>query len=779
MVVAILGILKAGGAYVPLDPAYPAERLNFIIRDAQPALILTHGNLEENLSGEGSIFVRLDDEAAFAGAVTNVPNTAARENLAYVIYTSGSTGQPKGVMVRHDGLTNYLHWSADHYEVVRGSGTVVHSSLGFDLTITALFPPLIRGQRITLAKGEGVEMLATAFPGQKDLSLIKITPAHLKFLEQMLSREEKSQLARVFVIGGEALNWEDVQDWKDSAPRTRLINEYGPTETVVGCAIYEVEGICQAPAVPIGRPITNMRMYVLDNHQNLVPPGIRGELYIGGAGLGRGYLNRPDVTAERFLPNPFAAARGERLYRTGDLGRHLPDGNLEYLGRTDYQVKIRGFRIELGEIEAVLFGYPGVQQVVVNVHEPTSGDRRLIAYLTARTGMKLEIEAVRDFCRLKLPDYMVPSAVVVLDRLPLTANGKVDVSKLIPPNGQSPASRSHYQGPRNAVELKLVRIWEELLNVYPVGVTDDFFSLGGHSLLTVRLAAKLESEFGREIPLVSFIRDGTVTGIARLLEGARACASEDLCVVEIQSRGNRPRFYCVHPAGGGVFCYTQLSYHLGADQPFYGLQSHGLESDQPLSDHLETIAARYVQAIRRIQPAGPYYLGGWSSGGTVAFEMAQQLQAQGDTVALLCLFDTDRQAKPAHDTLSVLSFCFGNVLEDCREEFKKLSTTREQLEFICSKLPERDVSVSRLERLLDIYRCNVAAAQNYAACHYNGTLSLFRAAEDRDEDGTLGWSNVASRVEVIEVAGNHETMMQEPHVPSLAEQLARMIGERT
>jgi amino acid adenylation domain-containing protein len=387
MVEGLLGIWKAGGAYVPLDPEYPVERLAMMMEDAGVMVVLTTRELEQRLTGSGLIVVHLEErEPGGAGGEENESREVTAENLAYVIYTSGSTGRPKGVMVRQGGLANYLKWSGQAYEAGKGLGSVVHSSLSFDLTITGLFLPLLAGRTVRLAaEGVGVEMLSQEMGEGQDYSLIKLTPAHLELMKGK-GGEAAARCVRAFVIGGEALSGPSVRYWQELAPALRLINEYGPTETVVGCCVYEVKGLEEiGGGVPIGRPIANTRIYILDKWQEPQPVRVAGELYIGGQGVARGYQGRPELTAERFVPDGHGREAGQRLYRSGDLGRYLEDGTIEYLGRMDEQVKVRGYRIELGEVENAMRAHPAVKEAVVMVREDAPGDKRLVGYAVIKT----------------------------------------------------------------------------------------------------------------------------------------------------------------------------------------------------------------------------------------------------------------------------------------------------------------------------------------------------------------------------------------------------------
>ncbi|PYS87922.1 MAG: non-ribosomal peptide synthetase [Acidobacteria bacterium] len=518
MVVALLGVLKAGAAYVPLDLTYPTERLAFMLADAQVAVLLTQERLVAQFSEQQARIVSLDSDWPTIATQSegNVVNRARPANAAYVIYTSGSTGKPKGVVIPQQGLVNYLSWCTAVYRVREGTGAPVHSPLGFDLTVTSLFAPLLSGRSIVLLPEEqGVEGLAATLRERGDFSLVKITPSHLEMLNQMLTQAELPGSARALIIGGEALTNETLELWRTYAPEVRLINEYGPTETVVGCCIYEVAAADPATgAVPIGRPIANMQVYLLDTYLRPVPVGVAGELYIGGAGLARAYLGQPQLTAERFVPNPFAATPGTRLYKTGDLARHLPDGNVEYLGRTDYQVKIRGFRIELGEIEAALWQHESVREAVVVARQDTPGDTRLIAYIVPQHGETFALQELRSVLRASLPDYMLPSAFITLKALPLTPNGKVDRRALPAPGRGSTGLEESYVAPRTPLEKVIAVIWAETVGVARVGIHDNFFELGGHSLLAMQVISRIREDFQVELPVRSIFNGMTVAEMA-------------------------------------------------------------------------------------------------------------------------------------------------------------------------------------------------------------------------------------------------------------------------
>jgi len=525
LVVALLGVWKAGGAYVPLDASYPEERLSFMVSDATVRVLLTEEHCRRLFASTQVKTVCLDSDWPVVALESdhNPLSGALPSHLAYVMYTSGSTGKPKGAMILHRGLVNYLWWAMGNYRAQAGGSVPVHSSISFDLTVTSLYPALLAGGQVELLPegGVGAQNLLEALRRGKDRTLVKITPAHLEALSLQLGAEEVAGLTRVFVIGGENLPAESLRLWRESAPDTRLINEYGPTETVVGCCVYEVKpGDPQNGPVPIGRPIANTQLYILDENLAPMPPGVMGELYIGGAGVARGYLNRPDLTRERFLPNPFTDDGEARMYKTGDLARYREDGVIEYLGRVDDQVKIRGYRIELGEIEAALASCKGVQSCAVLAREDTPGDKQLVGYIVARDGMQPAIEELQNSLKDSLPEYMVPARFVFLPSFPLTHNGKVDRKALPAPANESAQVEDAADRPRTAVETALAAIWKDLFKTDKVGVHDDFFDLGGHSLLAIKVMSRVRDEFGVDLQALILFENPTIAALADSLTKA-------------------------------------------------------------------------------------------------------------------------------------------------------------------------------------------------------------------------------------------------------------------
>jgi amino acid adenylation domain-containing protein len=797
LLVGLLGVLKAGGAYVPLDPSYPADRLAYILDDAAVPMVITQETLRASLPASAAKSIYLDSGWSEIAACSagNLERDILPDAAAYVIYTSGSTGRPKGALIHHRGLSNYLRWAAREYQGSVGHGVPVHSPIGFDLTVTSLFVPLVCGQHVSIVpQDQGVGALGETLSGDTDWTLVKITPAHLDLLARQISPTAAAGQVRTFVVGGETLRGESLAFWRDHAPATRIVNEYGPTETVVGCCVY-VFPAGEAPEgpVPIGKPIANTELYVLDEQGQPVPAGRPGELYIGGAGVARGYLNQPALTASRFVPLFGPDAGPHRLYRTGDGVQRRADGDLEFLGRLDEQVKIRGYRIELGEIESVLAAHPGVRETAVLAREDTPGDRRLVAYLVWERE-PAEPAALRAFLKKKLPEYMVPAAIVSLPALPLTPNGKVDRKALPPPpvvvSAPPPDSSSV-----DSLESQIRHAWQDALRLSSIGVDDDFFELGGHSLQALVVVRRLEQSLRRDLPLSVMLRARTVRQLAELLRQDQH-APVASCLVRLRTGNGRPPFYCVHGAAANVLYLEGLARHLSPDIPLYGIQSRGLDGAQEPLTSTEAMAAHYLDEIRKVQPHGPYYLGGLSFGGTIAFEMAQQLHARGEEVGLVALMDTnlptwraytpDRSALFYGRIYPTIAILERNYLALRRGGAR--AYLRQGLARLMRRGPSKNGQRNDAERpdgltntdllsatLEKVWKANLAAADKYSPRPYPGRLTLFWATDwptPSRRDARLAWADFAEAgLEVHRVPGSHGSFRFEPHVRVLAEKL--------
>ncbi len=656
LVVALLAVVKSGAAYLPVDPDYPPERVAHLLGDARAALLLTTGAALSGLprTGEGDAVrtLVLDDPAtapAVAARPGSDPTDADRggpllpDHPACTIYTSGSTGRPKGVVVPHRGVPGYLAYLRDVVGL-RANDTVLNlASVSFDPSVRDVFGTLTTGARLVMAdpaQAKDPAALVAVMRRHRVTTVLSVVPSMLAALAAAAEGDPLGPLPalRLGLVSGEALTGAHVARTAHLSPHWRLLNQYGPTECTMTATVAPVtvpagEGV----RFPIGRPIPNRRCYVLDHALNPVPPGVPGELYLGGTGVTRGYLGRPAPTAVRFVADPFGPA-GRRMYRTGDVVRWTPDGVLEYLGRADHQVKLRGFRIEPGEIESVLAGCPGVAQAAVVVREDRPGDERLVAYVVPRApGAGLPAEPLRSAVSGRLPGHMVPAAYVVLDRLPLSANGKLDRAALPAPDYAAAVTGGE---PRTERERLLRAVFADVLGVPGVGTGDNFFALGGHSLLATRLVSRIRSALGVEVAVRTVFQAPTVAALAARLDDADDSSGALRVLLPLQPHGTGTPLFCVHPLGGLAWSYAALVPHVDAGRPVYGLQARGIGEPHRQPADIEEMVRDYLDQIRTVQPHGPYLLLGWSLGGNVAHAMAVELQRSGERVALLAVLDS-------------------------------------------------------------------------------------------------------------------------------------------
>ncbi|MEG4862976.1 MULTISPECIES: non-ribosomal peptide synthetase [unclassified Microcoleus] len=809
-IVGLLGIIKAGAAYLPLDPIYPQERLNFMLEDAQMSILVTQQHLAKNLTQPENygvfsvVCLDSDRENIARQSPAKLTTNIIPENLAYVIYTSGSTGKPKGVLIEHRGLYNLVKAQIEAFQISSNHRILQFASLSFDASIFEIVMALGTGSTLYSAKKESL------LPGQTLIQFLQdnaITHATLPpSLLAVLPNAELPALQTI-ICAGESCSPDIVKRW---ASGRRFFNAYGPTEATVWSSFAEIG---DSKKTPIGRPIANTQLYILDKNLQPVPVGIPGELYIGGSGLARGYLNRPELTAQRFIANPFSEKAEERIYKTGDLARYFPDGNIEFLGRTDEQVKIRGYRIELGEIEALLLQHPAVKETAVVAEDDLSGNKRLVAYVVPNQNQTLNPLEMRNFLKQQLPNYMIPSAFVAIDFLPLTPNGKIDRNRLISPeNLISNSTGKSCIAPRTPTESTLAQIWSKILNTEPVGIGDNFFDLGGDSLLAIRLINEINQQFERELSLSAIFLNPTIEGLADSLDSGTN-SEEWSPLVAIKPGGKNPPFFCVHPIFGVVFPYVELAFGLGENQPFYGLQPKGIDGESSPLTSIEDMAADYIAALRTVQPKGPYFLGGWSFGGLVAFEMAQQLLAAGDEVALLAVLDTLAPVsanKPSFwDGCKFILTTVSRSIWPFVVDYFRLVAAAENVQVggIAARFPKLNkmlnwvtkfwygwnwkqaVMVSILSQeskqkswrelaipsMFTVFQANSQATLSYVPKIYPHRITLFRSGEKLSmshQDPTLGWSDLtAAQVEVIRVPGNHLTMLRKPCVEVLARQL--------
>jgi len=815
MVVGLLGILKAGGAYVPIDPAYPAARMTFMLEDAQAAVLLTQAKLSSRTSGHRGTTLCLDElQDALASLPASAPASCTdAANLAYVMYTSGSTGRPKGVCITHRGLVNYVTWAIAAYRVAEGSGAPVHSSIAFDLTVTSLFTPLLSGRTVELLPDDqGAGALAGALRNARDYSLVKLTPAHLQVLQVQLPPSEAARRARTLVIGGEQLQAQAVAFFREHAPDTVLVNEYGPTETVVGCCTYRITQQTRDDGpIPIGRPIANTRVFVLDRHLQPVPIGVAGELYVGGDGVARGYLHRPEATAARFVADPFSPSVSSgvhaRLYRTGDLVRWLPDGNLEFLGRCDDQVKLHGFRVEPGEIESTLVRLPQVREATVALREDAPGHPRLVAYVVLRPGHPAGSAELRSALQRQLPDHMVPSAFVMLDRLPLTAHGKVD-RRALPAPSTARQSAGEFVPPHTEWELRLARVWQQLLRVDTVGASDDFFDLGGNSLMLVRLISEINRRHQVSLGVAEALLNPTVEQMARLIDGRRQRNKRESAVVQMRDGGSELPVYFIY-ASPDEFRLAKLM--SGRHSVF------GIEVPWPQSWHravaanrrsgfptMAQVVAPFVAALTDHARTRPCVIAGHSFGGLLAFEAAHEVLRRGGKVELVILLDTWARPPAAHRVAwhnwrqQWAELDLGSPVRLAHSIAASLWSSWRTTRWLLGQQKARVRSLFHHDpqnrglpsTVLDeegmpvpeaiVRRAYIEIARAYDPRPLDCRGVLFRTDADthqmmRGFDDSNGWSRLFERgLEIVPIVGDHLSMIRQHH-PKLAREMDQVL----
>ncbi len=758
LVVNVLGALKAGVPFTILDPAQPRAR-----------------------------------SRALWSAAASLPLSKAaalppHSGIAVITFTSGSTGTPKAVAGKHISLTHFTPWQCEEFGLAADDRFTMLSGIAHDPLQRDIFTPLQIGATICIPDpdriGEPGYLLGWA--ARENVTVAHLTPAMIQLLaaSSPLDSSPIVESLRVAMIVGDVLTRDDVRRLRSVAPHVRCINFYGSTETQRAVAWYPIADADLDPGarlkadLPIGRGIPDVQLLLRNASGNLCGIGEVGEVYVRSPHLAAGYLNDETLTRERFAGG---------AYRTGDLARYRPDGNAEWVARADRQVKVRGFRIELGEVEAALRAHESVADAVV-----VKRDDALVAYVVERGGnaTALESGAVAAALRKRLPESMIPSDFVLMERIPLTANRKIDRAALPLPSRTERSTA--YAMPRDVAEIELTRIWEEVLGRHPIGIRDDFFALGGHSLLAVRLLARIEQHFGRSLPLVTFFRRPTIEELgAELREGASRAQRSPL--ISIQWRGDRRPFFCIHPVGGTVLCYRTLSAQLGEEQPFLALEAVGVDGDRPPLRSIESMANEYLRAIRERQPRGPYLIGGWSFGGIVAFEMAQQLLRAGEEV-LTIMLDTWTPGslgdfEDAGDDATILRLLARALGDLAGRDFTLATETLrarggrdEQLAYVVEEahklkaLPP-DVGVAQLRPLFTVVEANLEARRKYAPRRLDAPLVLFKATEaliDAPENETLGWDRFAGAgLDVHVVPGNHNTMLSAPNVETLVEQLSR------
>ncbi|HEX6747477.1 MAG TPA: amino acid adenylation domain-containing protein [Longimicrobium sp.] len=822
MVIALYGVLKAGGCYIPVDPEYPAERIAYMLEDSAARVVLTQQRWMEMLPAPAEA-IALDAPGVLDGfPSSSVDGDADPDALAYVIYTSGSTGRPKGAGNAHRGIVNRILWMQETFALGADDVVLQKTPFSFDVSVWEFFWPLMAGARLAVAAPGAHRDPArlTETIARERVTTLHFVPSMLRLWLDEAAPERVPTLRRI-VASGEALPPELRDRFFTRLPGVELHNLYGPTEAAVDVTWHPC--VPGEAAVPIGRPVANTRIHVLDARGNPCPPGVPGELHIAGVQVGRGYQHRPALTAERFVPDPFADHPGARMYRTGDRARwtevrkcesakvrkhdgedaaspsaettlapsHSRTFALEYLGRYDFQVKIRGLRVELGEIEAALAADPSVREAVVAARGEGE-DARLVAWVVPADGDGISADVLRERLGRALPPYMVPGAFVEMDALPLTPSGKVDRKSL--PDPDMRARPDAFVAPWTATEIELADVWREVLGVERVGAADDFFALGGHSLLAVKLASRIRQRFGRELPLAELFRSRTLRALAAALErdGGGAPASP---LVALLAGGTRTPIFCVHPAGGTVFRYADLSRHLGPSQPFYGLQAQGVNDDaEPLAT-VDEMAERYLDAIRDAFPRGPYVLAGWSAGGVIAYEMARRLGEMGEAVPLVVLLDThapnedwetrapdevDLYLRYTHDLAGVGPERLAELEMELRPLAGNARLPALAAWIARSGLPVAEATLAQIGRSVRVFATTMRAVNEHRLGAYAGDVLLVEAADGipglpAPEGGiAAAWRpHVRGSLEVRTVPGTHGTFISDPY----AAEVARVLEE--
>lgn len=808
VITSIIGVMKAGCVFVPLEPRIPEPRLQALVAEVSPTWFIIEPKflpqlgkvvasgaraarvicLERNSAHEHRGESSACAEHESIPLDTHTPGAASGpDDMCYIYFTSGSTGKPKGIAGRRKGIDHFVQWEIRTLNVTEETRVSQLTGASYDAMLRDVFVPLCAGG--TICVPEDRELIID--PGRlidwldsRRLNIIHCVPTIFRSLiNERLSPEYFSAL-KYILMAGEPLLPADVKKWMEVyGERVQLVNLYGPTETTMTKFFYFVTPQDKERRfIPIGKPMEGVRALVVDAKGSACPPGAVGEIYIRTPFRTLGYYNQPELTRNVFIKNPFSDDPNDIVYKTGDLGRVLEDGNFEFLGRKDSQVKIRGVRIELAEIENQLREHESVRNVAVIERENSRGDKYLCAYVVSSP--EVDLGALRSFLSQRLPEYMIP-AFMRVDELPTTLNGKVDRRALPAPGSEHRGDADDLTAPRDAFELQLTHIWEDVLKVKPIGVQDNFFDLGGHSFLAVSLLSRIEREFGLRLPLAVLFQGATVESLGMILrqQAGTAFASS---LVKIQPHGSRPPLFCAHPAGGNVICYMELARHLSPDQPVYGLQARGLNGEAEPLTRIEEMAAHYLEEIRAVQPTGPYRLLGWSFGGNLAFEMAHQLHERGEQVALVALLDTgihDPACAPTEleevDDAEKLLGAIGELKPELLEHLRTLEPDA-QLQYVVdwghrvNAIPP-DFGFTQVRHLFNIYKINGNASRSYVPKVYPGQVTLFRAEEGLAKNpGSLlhGWDKYAAGgVDVHVVPGSHFDIAYQPHVGVLCEQL--------
>ncbi len=804
MVVALMAVLKAGGAYVPLAPEYPEERLKWMVDDSGVGVLLTQKALMDRLPTTGTHVLCVDGmlETSVERHLERLKTSVSGESLAYVMYTSGSTGRPKGTMVRHRGVVRLVK-NTDYASFGVDEVFLQYAPISFDASTLEIWGALLNGGRLVLmAPGGGtVEALGKTIREQGVTTVWLTSGLFNVVVDEGL---ECLRGLKQLLIGGDVLSVGHVRKAYEGLEGCRIINGYGPTEntTFTCCHTIEAKDL-EGMAIPIGTPIANTRIYILDEGGEPVPIGVAGELYAGGDGVGKGYWKQDALTAERFVPDRFSEDGTGKLYRTGDLCRYRRDGVVEFWGRKDHQVKIRGFRIELGEIEGALGGHPDIAQAVVVVDRDESGNSNLTGYVRLKPGVDSNLDGIKEHLGKLLPHFMLPSALKIVERFPLTPNGKVDRNALAALSREQAHAldTTGFVAPRTRVEAQMATLWEELLGRKPIGVTQNFFDLGGNSLLAVRLFERLQKTLGQKLPLAVLFESPTIAQLARFLESEEPDKLLQPIwnpLVCVRTCGSRPPLFCVHGGGGEVLFARDLVEHLDPEILFYGFQARGLDNPEERDRTIEAMAESYLKALRIVVPTGPIYLAGYCMGGLVAYEMARRLVLEGRQIGMLIMMDTlnpiyTEGSRALHSWRSVwlqkLQFQLGNLRRlDTAGKLEYLSkrscaAVSRRSEWLWRSLTALWTSVAPVDftRSSDPVRNEEFSRAVFAKYRPTPTsldVAIIRPenAFEGLEDPQMGWGSlVRGKLTVVSLPVNPGGMLVEPFIGMLGREVNRLL----
>ncbi|MBS1518086.1 MAG: amino acid adenylation domain-containing protein [Bacteroidetes bacterium] len=793
MIIALLGILKSGAAYVPIDPSFPKERIDYLIKDSGIKILITSSELSDRFEDGNFIRINIDKEKNILDKESRTdPDTNVNpDHLAYVIYTSGSTGKPKGVLMMHKSLSNLLNWQMTGHEFNKGFRVLQFTTLSFDVSFQEIFSTWISGGTLVMLTEEERKDLSevVSIIKKKKIRRIFLPFVALQGISEIYSSSgiKDLELKEVITAGEQVQITPALINFFKGLSDFVFSNHYGPSEAHVVTSYTFSRDTSEWPEhPPIGKPIYNNRIYILDSKLQPVPDGVTGDLYIGGISLVRGYLDRPELTRDKFTEDPFI--KGERIYHTGDLARYIENGDIEFLGRADNQIKLRGYRIELGEIENVISEFGGIKNVAVISKEFVKGDKRLFAYIVAPGSNGSDKEPLRAFLKSRLPDYMIPQDFIFIKEMPLTGTGKVDLKALPEPEISKSDRNSEYAVPKDPLELQLVNIWEKVLGIKNIGVRDNFFELGGHSLLAMRVFGYIEKLTGKKLALSTLFNSPTIEQLASILkdEGWKPTWKS---LVAVKPGGSKLPFYCVPPAAGTALHFQDLVKYIPDDQPFYILESVGLDGKEEPHTDLKEMASHYIKEIQSLQPDGPYLLGGRCFGGRVVFEMAQQLVKKKQKVALVAIFDTwppftetpQDYIPPTRDTRHFITRTFHHLKSGdffkvawnyTRYRASKINwKIKNKLEYLFSDELER--------KYKEIMLMHFKAQDRYVAQRYPGKITLIECATFR-KDFRDKWKELAGGgFETYVVPDtDHKTIVKEPKLKDFAEKL-NIVLEKT